>query len=162
MSTTFSIFPLIKGFPTFREVLDLSTRKVYRFLKDYQIDFSVKIEVKLLSKANDIEQKIDLDSSAKWKDDFYAWFTVSSVNGGADSYFWELSDEEKEDNLEELLNRDLEESRKVLISNCLENKIEWHFRKSAGQLCITAIAYGFIASSFAELTEGIIFSGDGG
>lgn len=162
MSLTFSVFPLKKKIPTFREVLDLSTEKLNRFLKDYKINFDAKIEVKLLAKENNVEQKVNLDFLAKWDDDFYAWFTVLSINGGADSHYWKLSDEDKADNLEELLSEDLEESRKNLIESCLENRIEWHFRKSAGQLCITAIAYGFIASSFAELTEGIIFSGDGG
>ena len=162
MSTTFSVFPLDKKIPTFQEVLELSMNKVNRFLKDYQIDFNVKIEVRLLAKENDIEQKIHLHSPAKWNDDFYAWFSVSAVGGGADSYYWELSNEEKQDSLEEFLSSDLEENRKKLIENCVENKVEWNFRRSAGQFPITNIAYGFIASSFAELTKGIIYSGDGG
>ena len=162
MSTTLSVFPLKSKTPTFREVLDLSTEKLNSFLKDYEIDFVAKIEVNLLSKENNAVQKINLNSLAKWNDDFYAWFTVSSVDGGADSYYWKLNDEEKADNIEELISKELEDTRKDLIAKCLENKTEWHFRKSAGQLCITAIAYGFIASSFAELTEGIIFSADGG
>jgi hypothetical protein len=162
MSTTFSVFPLRVETPTFREVLDLSTEKLNSFLKDYEIDYVLKIEVKLLSKENDAEQNIDLDSLAKWGGDFYAWFTVSSIAGGADSYYWEFSDEDKSDNLEEFLSKNLSESRKHLIRNCLENKIQWHFRRSAGQLGITTLAYGFIASSFADLTEGIISSEDGG
>ena len=162
MSTTFSVFPLRTDLPSFREVLNLSTEKLNRFLKDYQIDFQAKIEVRLLADKDNAEQKLDLDSLAKWNDDFYAWFSVSNINGGADSYYWELSEEDKADNLEELLNKELEEGRRKLIENCLENKVQWHFRKSAGQLCITGIAYGFIASSFAQLTNGIIFSGDGG
>lgn len=162
MSVTFSIFPLTENIPTFREVLDLSTNKLNKLLKDFQIDFDAKIEVRLLSKDDDEDQTIDLNSLAKWENDSYAWFSVSSIAGGIDSYFWNLSDEEKNDNLEELLSRDLQESRKTLVKDCLENQIEWHFRKSAGQVCITAIAHGFVASSFAELTNGIIFSGDGG
>ena len=162
MSTTFSVFPLTTNIPTFRDVLDLSTKKVNAFLKNYHVNLEVELEVKLLAKENDSEQEFDLDSSAKWHDDFYAWFTVSSVPGGADSYYWELSNEEKADNLEEFLSRDLNESRKMLVENCLENKIEWNFRRSAGQRAITNVAYGFIASSFAELTDGIIYSDDGG
>ena len=162
MSTTFSVFPLKKEFPTFRAVLDLSTEKLNRFLKDYEVGFEAKVEVKILAKEGDIEQKIDLDSSAKWKDEFYAWFMVSTINGGADSYYWELSEEDKSDNLEEFLSSDLGETRKDLVIKCLENKIEWNFRRSAGQFAITTLAYGFIASSIAELTDGIIFSGDGG
>jgi len=99
---------------------------------------------------------------AKWHDDYYAWFSASSVAGGADSYYWELSDEEKADNLEEVLSRDLNENRKKLVESCLENKIEWNFRRSAGQFGITAISYGFIASAFAELTNGFVWSEDGG
>lgn len=162
MSVTFGVFPLKKQIPTFRAALDLSTEKLNRFLKDQKINFDARIEVKLLAKENNVEQKVNLDSSAKWGDDFYAWFTVSTFTGGADSYYWKLNDEDKADNLEELLSGDLEGSRRNLIEACLENRILWLFRKSAGQLCITAIAYGFVASSFAELTEGVIFSGDGG
>lgn len=65
MSTTFSVFPFKKEVPTFRQVLDLSTEKLNAFLEDYKIYFSAKIEVKLLSKENDFEQKINLNSSAK-------------------------------------------------------------------------------------------------
>ena len=162
MSTTFSVFPLKIETPTFQDVLNLSTEKLNSFLKDYQIDFLAKIEVSLLSKENNAEQKINLISPAKWSDDFYAWFTISSIEGGADSYYWKFNDEDKAVNLEELTSKELEDTRKDLIAKCLENKTEWHFRKSAGQLCITAIAYGFIASAFAELTSGIIYSEDGG
>lgn len=162
MSTTFSVFPLKKEIPTFREILDLSTKKLNNFLSDYKVSFEAKIEVKLLSKENDVEQKIDLNFSAKWEDDLYAWFTISTISGGADSYYWELSEEDKADNLEEFLSYDLGENRKVLVVKCLENKIEWNFRRSAGQFAITTLAYGFIGSSFAELTGGIIFSGDSG
>lgn len=162
MSTTFSVFPLTKEIPNFRQIIDLSTKKLNSFLKDFQFNFNANIEVRLLAKENNVEQNIDLSSPAKWIDDLYAWFSVSSVNGGADAYYRELSDEEKADNLEEFLSRNLEESRKTLIEKCLENKVEWNFRRSAGQFAITSIAYGFIASSFAELTNGIIYSDDGG
>ncbi len=162
MSTTFSVFPLKKEVPTFRQVLGLSTKKLNSFLEDCKINFDARIEVKLLSKENDVEQNLTLDSSAEWNNDFYAWFTVSSVAGGADSYYWELSEEDKAGNLEEFLSGNLTKSRNNLIKDCLENKIEWNFRRSAGQFGMTTIAYGFIASSFAELTDGIIYSGDGG
>lgn len=161
MSVTFSVFPLQGEIPTFREVLHLATEKLNRFLRTQNIDFNAKVEIRLLTREANIEQKIDLDSLAKWEGDFYAWFTISSINGGIDSYYWELNEEDKADNLEELLDKDLGKDRRTLIENCLENKVEWNFRKSAGQLCITGIAFGFIVSAFAELTDGIIFSGDG-
>ena len=36
----------------------------------------------------------------------------------------------------------------------------WSFRRSAGQPAIINVAYGMIAGSLAELTEGFIYSGD--
>lgn len=162
MSITFSVFPLKKEVPSFQEVLDLSTKKINKFLKDYGVNFDAKIEVRLLAKENNLEKKIELDASAKWDEDYYAWFSVATISGGTDSYYWELSDEEKSDNLEEFLRRTSDESRQKLVKDSLENKVEWNFRRSAGQLPITNIAYGFIASAFAELTGGFIYSDDGG
>jgi hypothetical protein len=60
------------------------------------------------------------------------------------------------------LSKDLSLDRQDLVKKCLENKVQWNFRRSAGQLGITSITYGLIASAFAELTGGIIYSGDGG
>jgi hypothetical protein len=50
MSTTFNVFPLSKELPVWGLVLDLSTSKLYGFLKDYGVDFDVEMKIKLLSK----------------------------------------------------------------------------------------------------------------
>ena len=56
----------------------------------------------------------------------------------------------------------IEMREKELVKKCFENKREWHVKKWANQAWISSIAFGFIASSFAELTDGIIYSSDGG
>jgi hypothetical protein len=162
MSVTFSVFPLKKEIPTFREVVELSTKKLNNFLKDYEAELDAKIELRLKDKENDADQILDLNSLAKWDDDFYVWFSVSSFVGGSDSYYWELSDEDKLDNLDDILQGCKSEDRKILAINCLENKLEWNFRRSAGQPAIVSALYGFVASAFTELTDGIIYSSDGG
>jgi|SRR5262245_39087394 len=50
--------------------------------------------------------------------------------------------------------------KKTLINECLANGHHWSFRRSAGQPAIINVAYGMIAGSLAELTEGFIYSDD--
>ena len=58
--------------------------------------------------------------------------------------------------------KDKRDERKTLVKKCFEHKREWHVIKWANQAWISSIAFGFISSSFAELTDGIIYSSDGG
>jgi hypothetical protein len=46
------------------------------------------------------------------------------------------------------------------IDECLANGYRWYFRRSMGQPALINLAYGYLAASLAELTDGLIFSDD--
>ena len=172
MSVTFSVYPLKEEIPTFREVIELTTKKLGEFLRSYEIEFNSEIDVKLVSKKDGSQQKVDLDSLAVWDNEVnYSLFSVIPFQSGVDVYYWELDEEEKADYMEEVLDSverpkenpyGEENNRKILVKECFDNKREWHVKKWAGQHYIASVAFGFIASSFAQLTDGIIYSADGG
>lgn len=85
----------------------------------------------------------------------YAWFIVPPVKGGTDAYFrravnyW--SDEEIAIN----------PRRAEVADSCRRYGYRWSFRRSASQPAAINVAYGLIAATLAELTEGLIDSSDG-
>jgi hypothetical protein len=162
MSTTFNIFPKLPVIPTFRQVVDIATARLQQYLSSYGIDSKYNIAVMLRSKEPDIEQPTNLDSPARWDDDLYAWFYVPSVPGGTDAYFWEVEEDDREYVMEDFHVAELPETRRALVLACLESDYYWNFRKSATQPPIINVGYGLIAASVAELTDGFIYSGDGG
>jgi len=172
MSVTFSVYPLKKEIPTFQQVAYLATKKLNNFLKSYQIDFEAELNLVLVSWKDDIEKwdEVDLSAPAIWDNESeYIWFKVCSFNRGINVHYWELDEREKLDYMEEILgcadsnfSEEKKEEKIELVRRCFENKREWHVKKWANQYWITSVAFGFIASSFAELTDGIIFSSDGG
>lgn len=173
MSVTFDIYPLKKEIPTFQQVVNLATKKLNDFLQSYQIDFEAELNLLRVSWKDDIEKwdEIDLSSPAIWNNESeYIWIKVCSFHRGLNVHYWELDEREKLDYMEEVLgcvdsseiSDRREKERKELVRKCFENKRQWHVVSYANQAWITSIAFGFIASSFAELTDGIIFSSDGG
>lgn len=160
MSTTFNVYPKLSVMPTFSQIIDLSVVRLHEYLSSYKIHSRYSVEVTLRSQEPDIEQPTNIDASAYWSDDLYAWFYIPTVPGGTDAYFWDLKEEDRDEVVEECHVHEMPEARRDLILTCLENNYFWHFRSSAGQPAIMNIAYGFIAASVAEITEGFIYSGD--
>lgn len=168
LSTVFDVFPSTPYLPTFEEVVTLSETKLQRFLTDLNLEISPKIKVDLHLQTPETVLPTPLQTKARWSSDHYAWFTVASVAGGTDAYFYDLAQETKESResseqirSEILQRRQKSEHDERLIEGCLKQKHNWGFRRSAGQPGIVHLAYGFIASAFAELTHGFIYSDDG-
>ena len=162
MSVTLDVYPLHKKLPALQEVLVLATEKSTRYLRDKRISGDVKIDFALLSKSDDSPLSVDDSGPATWPEESYAWFTVNSMRGGIDAYHWSLSDDERAAYRDEILAADLPASRRNLVRECFEVGCKWHLRMSASQLYATGLVFGFLASAFASLTNGIIFSSDGG
>jgi hypothetical protein len=159
MSTTLEVYPKISKIPSFRELLDLSSVRLSEYLIDYGIDAHPAINVDLPSGIDDEPRPFDLDSPAMWSE--YAWFYVKPVPGGTDAYFksnQEIGGYEYMDG--EIESHSPAAVRKTLIYECLPHGYHWSFRRSAGQPAIINVAYGMIAGSLAELTEGFIYSID--
>ncbi len=160
MSTTFSVYPHTSEIPTFSQIIDLSNRRLHQFLSRCGIDARPRLNVVLRSKKPDLEQPISQDLPARWRDDLYAWFYIPPVPGGTDAYFRKVDDEEKEIWLEEIETNKRVNQRRELILSRLEAGHFWNFRRSMGQPAIINLAYGLVAASVAELTDGFIYSGD--
>ncbi len=161
MSTTFDVYPKSPVIPTFKQILELSTLRLKEFLLSYKIKFDSHIDVVLRSKEPDKELPTATDSPAMWADENYTWFFIQTFVGGTDAYFWAVDDALKEECQEQIKNNEKAIAYEKLFLSCVEAGHYWHFRRSAGQPAIINIAYGLIASSLAEITEGVISTYDG-
>jgi hypothetical protein len=168
MSTTFDVFPSTPYIPTFEEVISLSEAKLHNFLLEIGVDKKPQVKVEVYTQDPDTVTSTDVRALAKWVKSNYAWFTIDSVIGGTDVYFHNLDDENKEMRkiqeevkVEIFQARSANEMGEERIKGCLQQKHSWSFRRSIGQPGMVNLAYGFIASAFAELTNGVIFSDDG-
>jgi tetratricopeptide (TPR) repeat protein len=160
MSTTFDVYPKSMTIPSFREIVDLSTRRFHAFLSEFNFKTKPVIQVALWPTQSHQEQTIDLDSPAKWSDDYYAWFHIPLV-GGTDAYYNTILESDLEMWDEEIRLNERAALKKELIQACLKNGYYWNFRRSIGQPALINLAYGLIAAAVAELTSGVIFSDDG-
>ncbi len=160
MSTTFDVYPKLSKIPSFQEILDLSSARLSEYLIDHGISAQPKIDVVLLSRRRDQPKPFDLNSPARWGASEYAWFYVESAPGGTDAYFQMNEEIDYEIWDEEISINSRAAEKKTLIKECLINGYQWSFRRSAGQPAIINLAYGMIAASLAELTEGFITSID--
>ena len=159
MSTTFDVYPGLASIPTFANLLERSTAELHRFLESVDIQARPQIRVQLLRKENNAALVFELDDPAQWGKDVYAWFSVGTVAGGADAYFenspesmHEFWEEELTDPKYELFRPRIRSAE--VVGHC------WSFRRSAGQSATINIAYGLIAASMAELTDGFVHSID--
>lgn len=161
MSTTFSVLPGNNKVPTFREIIELSNSKLKEFLYDLGIFHDIKLKIQLRKKDESIVKEAVLDDYVVWDNDYYAWFVVDGIPGGTDAYYWHYDDMDLE-----VWKEEIETNRKASlyadkINRSLEIGYYWSFRRSAGQPGIICLAYGLIAATLCELTDGLIYSSDG-
>lgn len=155
ISTTFEVYPTTLVIPTLVELLKVANQKLRFFLKEYEIQDVPLINVR-------IEETIITPSelstfNTQWNAE-YAWFYVQpSEGGGTDAYY------HKVDQLTLDIWDDYGDAGDTYleVKKSLSVGYYWSFRRSAGQPAIINLAYGFIASALAELTEGYLFSDDG-
>lgn len=163
MSTTFDVIPVSRANVKFGEVLELAQRYVNAFLADFEIEDQVELRAELIGET--ARRDASFDEVFEWPRKTYAWISVHNVPGGTDVYCDTIKYEDDPDEpwlfLDEL-------KAAPNYSTVLEGHLQaarshnlcWSFRRSAGQPAIIAVAYGLIAASLAELTEGLIYSGD--
>jgi len=87
--------------------------------------------------------------------DQYAWFTVPPVIGGTDAYFQLATDYWSDEDIA------INPRRAEVADSCSVYGYRWSLRRSASQPATVNVAYGLIAASLAELTDGLIDSRDG-
>lgn len=159
MSTTFDVYPISQKIPTFSAILERATPELHRFLGSVGVKARPPIHVRLQRKVDHAHLPFDLHGPACWDKDVYAWFTVGEIPGGTDVYY-DDSTEDIRVSWEEELENPKYNHFEATIRQAMQVGHSWSFRRSAGQWATTNIAYGLIAASFADLTQGFIHSID--
>lgn len=163
MSTTFDVIPVSRTNVNFGELLELSQRHVNAFLDDFEIEKQVELRAELIGET--ARRNAAFDEIFEWPRKTYAWISVRDVPGGTDVYCDTIKCESDPDQPCLFLD---EMKAAPNYSTALEERLKaafnhdryWSFRRSAGQPAIIAVAYGLIAASLAELTDGLIYSSD--
>jgi hypothetical protein len=160
MSTTFQVYPGVDKIPSFRQLLDRADAHLNEFLTEYNVGYAVAIEAGMRDHRDQV-LPLDLARPAWWNEGEYAWFYVPGVPGGTDAYARPM-DELDRGVLSEDAGARREGAFRELIHRSLEIGRMWSFRRSIGQPAIINVAYGFLAGSLAELTDGLVDSIDNG
>lgn len=163
MSTTFDVIPVSRVKITFGEVLKLSQKHVNQFLDDFEIEEHFDLQAELIG--DSARRDARLDEDFVWSQNACAWITVQNISGGTDVYCRAIKDENDPDDPWWYLDvlRGAPNYSAALEEHLLaarEHNVCWTFRRSAGQPAIINVAYGLIAASLAELTDGLVYSDD--
>lgn len=163
MSTTFDVIPVSRASVKFGEVIELAQEHVNTFLDDFEIEEHIELQAELIGES--ARRDATFDELFEWPRKTYAWISVRNVPGGTDVYCDTIKDDDDADEpwwfLDELKaapNYSRAFDKRLLAAR--NHDILWSFRRSAGQPAIINVAYGLIAASLAELTDGLIYSGD--
>jgi len=161
VSTTFDVYPSTDLIPSFAQLLTVATNHLTAFLRSYDITTPVTLDVAMRHKADETNRDLpfDLNAPAWWPNDHYAWFFVQGVPGGTDAYARIMNDLHRECLVEEVAG-EKGSGLGDLPKRSLQIGRYWAFRRSAGQLAITNVAYVILAASLAELTNGFVHSSD--
>jgi hypothetical protein len=155
LSTAFDVFPRSDRIPAFTELLSCASGHLSSFLREVHVTASPRVSVQLHQMKPDRVLPADLSSPAKWNMDQYAWFIVPPVTGGTDAYFQRAESYWSEEDVA------INPRRAEVADSCRRYGYRWSFRRSASQPATVNLAYGLIAASLAELTDGLIDSRDG-
>ncbi|OXM14639.1 hypothetical protein [Paenibacillus herberti] len=155
MSTTFEVYPTGIEVPTVVALLKLANEKLKHFLQPLELQEVPLICVRLGEKI--ITPGDTSNETMNWDVEYACFFVEPSEGGGTDAYYHKVDEDTADiwDEYSETGDTYLE------VKSSLSVGYFWSFRRSAGQPAIINLAYGFIASALAELTEGFIFSDDG-
>ncbi|NOR62176.1 MAG: hypothetical protein GQ535_06755 [Rhodobacteraceae bacterium] len=88
------------------------------------------------------------------KDGIDAYCSTLHSSRASNSEKWYFLDELRE-------SPNFQPKYEAILSQAKEVDRKWSFRRSMSQPAIVNLSYGIIAATLAELTEGLIYSGDG-
>jgi hypothetical protein len=161
MSTSFGVYPRSSRLPSFAEVADLATSRLRGFLREHGVRALPSVAVDLEGVTDDSvpPRLLSPTSPARLGEGQYVWLTVPPVAGGVEIYFYRVTDLDRQALLGESTGRHVE--RRDSLAACLAHGCYWLVRKSLGQPIVVRLAHGLIAAALAELTEGLVDSGDG-
>lgn len=165
MATTFDVIPSANADVTFGDVLKLAQGKINLFLANLGTPQSIQLRAEIITDDHRIDA--DLGAPFEWPDGkTYAWFSINGIAGGTDAYCdttcssygvkgreWWFLDELREA-------PGFRDEHEAILSKAKALDRMWSFRRSMGQPPIINLSYGLIAGALAELTGGLVFSGD--
>ncbi|SCX60413.1 hypothetical protein SAMN03159363_2173 [Variovorax sp. EL159] len=160
LSTTFEVYPQSRGVPSFNELIELATIRLSEQLRRRGINAEPKLQALVLRASSNEKVAIALDGPMTWEEDKYAWLCVSGVPGGTDVTYQPVREIDRRNWRHIFKSNTLAKAEESRIESCLDVGYFCTFRRSAGQPAIINFAYGIIAASLAELTDGIIYSDD--
>jgi hypothetical protein len=146
--------------PSFKELLELGTKRIQQQLAVRGVSAAPVLDVCLRRNKTNELLTLDLSAPATWEESEYAWFHVPGVPGGTDVSYDAITDFDLEYWSSNIDEHPPATVRQKEIRACLANGVYWTFRRSAGQPAIINFAYGMLAASLAELTDGLVFSDD--
>ncbi len=163
MSLNFTVFPNNKYVPTYKELLEYSNEKINNYLISQGIKRKIFIEYNLKKTKKDLEVKFDINDEYKWEEGSHIEIYIKGISGMATSYYYNTIDDLEKEAWAENINSELKYKKmEKEIRKSMEIGYSWIFKRSAGQPGIIVLTYGFFAASLAKLTNGIIYSDDGG
>ena len=163
MSLNFTVYPNNRYIPTYKELLEYSNDKINNYLISHGIKRKIMIDYDLKNIKKETSIKFSINDEYKWREESYVEIYIKGISGMAASYFYnEMNEFEKEAWIENI-NSDLKYKKmEKEIRKSIEIGYNWIFKRSAGQPGVIVLIYGFFAASLAKLTDGIIYSDDGG
>ena len=159
MSTTFDVFPHEAKLPSFGVLVEHAMPQIRGYLDRHGIRKCPPLCFDVRDNTHK-SQGYTQDSPTWWAEGHYAWFFFDGLPGGTDAYWLRIDDLMHEFWTYEKTERQRSKQMAAYIDECLAIGYRWYFRRSAGQPALINLAYGYLAASLAELTDGLIFSDD--
>lgn len=159
MSTTFEVHPTTVYIPSIQDIIALATKNIEQFYRFYELPQSRKLSFEFQDINHTVLDATE-DSPLINSEESSLWFYYEELNGGTDAHFRQVDDLDIDCWNNEILTRKQSQKRAAEIKQSLEMGHYWIFRRSAGQSAEINLAYGYLASSLAELTNGLIYSND--
>jgi hypothetical protein len=159
MSTTFEVFPHHRHLPTFGALIEHVMPRLQECFHRHGLPACPQLRFDVRDK-DDRGLGYTEDSLLHWPERHYAWFFFDGIAGGTDAYSFRTDHLTRERWEHEIAERQRSQQMATHIAECLDVGHWWYFRRSAGQPAVINLAYGYLAASLADLTDGVIFSDD--
>ena len=158
MSMSFDIFPANMYIPGCEEIKKISQGLLENYLSQENIDFNIS----LAYRKQEFETNKSLNSEyLVTSEKEYQSFVINNT-GEVLVFFRGLSEIDREFWKEEISINDKAGQLKNQIETSLKIGYMWNVKRTMNQPAIISIYYGFLAIAIAALTDGIIYSDDGG
>ncbi len=161
MSTSFDVYPSSAEVPTFDVLLVKATSVIRRRLASAGVGLQRRLRFRLVDDLTNGDLGVRGDQPFRWRSSAYAWFFFEGLAGGTDVRIWNVKDGAREEFGCQLRSGNPRaKATEAALQRCLTPGHFWRFRRSAGQSALIALSYGLIAASLAELTGGLLWTGD--